>query len=141
MKIGFSVSKCVLDIVEGRVDISDVLIIIGSTDFDPTVDEEWSNIWEYYSDDSSIFSNPIWSDWQNSEGAEDQFRAIILQLWHDGKIHQPRKFGAPPYRFPVTWLEAMPSIGFVNNNPAVKTAWEQFQTVAGLSGINTGKLR
>ncbi len=37
MKIGLSYSRCVRDIVDGRVDIDDVLIIIARTDFDHTV--------------------------------------------------------------------------------------------------------
>ena len=35
MKIGLSYSRCVLDIVEERVDINDVLVIIARTKFDP----------------------------------------------------------------------------------------------------------
>jgi len=141
MKIGFSVSKCVLDIVEEHVSIDDVLLIIGSTDFDPTVDEEWKSIWHYYTDILSPYSNPVWVNWQNIEGAEDKFRAIILQLWHDGKIHQPRKFGASPVSSRVTWLEVIPTMDHINDKPAVKVAWEQFQTIAGLSGLKIRKLK
>jgi hypothetical protein len=36
MKIGFSYSRCVRDIVEGDVNIDDVLIIIARTNFQPT---------------------------------------------------------------------------------------------------------
>jgi hypothetical protein len=36
MKIGLSYSRCVRDIVDGRVDIADVLVLITRTDFDPT---------------------------------------------------------------------------------------------------------
>jgi hypothetical protein len=39
MKIGLSYSRCVLDIIEGRVNIDDVLVLITRTNFDPNVDE------------------------------------------------------------------------------------------------------
>ena len=48
MKIGLSYSRCVLDIVDGTVDIDDVLLIIARTDFDPHDDEQWKGIWEGY---------------------------------------------------------------------------------------------
>lgn len=45
MKIGLSYSRCVRDIVDGVVDIDDVLIIISRTDFDPRNDVQWESIW------------------------------------------------------------------------------------------------
>jgi hypothetical protein len=40
MKIGLSYSRCVKDIVDGVVDIADVLVIIARTDFDPHDDAQ-----------------------------------------------------------------------------------------------------
>jgi hypothetical protein len=65
MKIGLSYSRCVRDIVDGVVDIDDVLVIIARTDFDPHNDEQWGNIWEGYAGGRSergLFSssNPEW---------------------------------------------------------------------------------
>ena len=48
MKIGLSYSRCVLDIVEGRVDIEDVLVVVARTNFDPTDDTQWTGIWQGY---------------------------------------------------------------------------------------------
>jgi hypothetical protein len=135
MKIGLSVSKCVLDIVEERVSIDDVLLIIGGTNFDPSVDADWNNIWRGYTDLASFYNSPVWYEWAEKEGAEDKFRSIILQLWNDGKIHQPRKFGARLSMKNITWLDVYPSTNDFKNNPSVQSAWEKFQTVAGLSGI------
>ena len=45
MKIGLSYSRCVRDIVDGTVDIDDVLVLITRTDFDPHNDDQWSSIW------------------------------------------------------------------------------------------------
>ena len=48
MKIGLSYSRCVRDIVDGKVDIRDVLVIITRTDFDPRNDDQWAGIWTGY---------------------------------------------------------------------------------------------
>ena len=48
MKIGLSYSRCVRDIVDGVVDIRDVLVLITRTDFDPHNDEDWNSIWVGY---------------------------------------------------------------------------------------------
>jgi hypothetical protein len=138
MKIGLSLSRCILDIIEERVNIEDVLVIIARTDFDPTVDEEWKNIWYGYSHSDSLHS-PEWSHWASVKGAEDQFREVILDLWNDGKIHQPRKFGARPIRRSEYWLETVLPSEELERNPAAKKAWNNFQTIAGLTDVKLDK--
>ena len=61
MKIGLSYSRCVLDIIEGRVNIDDVLVLITRTNFDPNVDEQWTGIWQGYT--MGGLSNPEWARW------------------------------------------------------------------------------
>jgi hypothetical protein len=135
MKIGLSYSRCVLDIVEGRVDINDVLVLITRTDFDPTIDKQWAGIWEGYC--YGGMSNPEWSDYDyNNKDHEDKFRSVSCMLYEDGKIHQPRQFGAHPRRRPEIWLEAVLPNSELENNPAVKMAWDKFQTLASLSGVD-----
>ncbi len=134
MKIGLSYSRCVRDIVDGKVNIADVLIIIARTDFDPHDDKQWKGIWHGYGGGrtaGSVWSAPEWSGY--SEEDEDRFRSVSIELWEDGKLHQPRKFGAHPQRMPYYWLEAALPEEELDSNPAVKKAWEQFQIVAGLS--------
>ena len=135
MKIGLSLSRCILDIVEERVDIEDVLVIIARTNFDPTVDEEWKDIWDGY----TSISNPEWAHWADVEGAENRFRSVILNLWYDGKFHQPRKFGARPIRRSQFWLETVLPTEELEQNPAAKKAWNNFQTIAGLTNVNLDK--
>jgi len=136
MKIGLSYSRCVRDIVDGTVDIDDVLLIIARTDFDPHDDEQWNSIWVGYHDSFGM-SNPEWANY--SEEDADRFRSVSVELWETGRLHQPRKFGAHPRRLPYYWLEtALPS-DELDRFPAVKLAWEQFQTVAGLSSIKLNK--
>ena len=137
MKIGLSYSRCVRDIVDGKVDIDDVLVIVARTDFDPRDDEQWQGIWQAYEGgpNTSMIrgyfggSNPEWSGYNN----EDQFRSVSIELLERGKLHQPRQFGARPGRLPYYWLEASLPADELESNPAVKKAWEQFQIVAGLS--------
>jgi hypothetical protein len=52
MKIGLSYSRCIRDIVDGVVDINDVLVVIARTNFDPYDDAAWAGIWAGYHDRS-----------------------------------------------------------------------------------------
>ena len=134
MRVGLSFSRCVRDIVDGTVDIADVLVIIARTDFDPNDDKQWRGIWQGYGGGQSVgslWSSPEWAGYTDED--EDRFRSVSIELWEQGKFHQPRKFGAHPPRLSYYWLEATLPSEELESNPAVKKAWEQFQIVAGLS--------
>ena len=134
MKIGLSYSRCVRDIVDGVVDIKDVLVIIARTDFNPHDDEQWRGIWEGYGGGrqfGSPYSNPEWIDYSAEE--EAKFRAVSIDLMNTGKLHQPRQFGAHPKRLPYIWLETILPSEELNANPTLKNAWEKFQTLAQLT--------
>ena len=134
MKIGLSYSRCVKDIVEKRVDIEDVLIVIARTDFDPRDDEQWQGIWEAYCLGGA--SHDEWNNYDyNSKDDENRFRSVSIMLWEDGKLHQPRKFGARPGRRREIWLETVLPDSELAARPAVKAAWDQFQTLAGLTNV------
>lgn len=143
MKIGLSYSRCVRDIVDGVVDIADVLVIITRTDFDPRDNDQWQSIWQGYAggSDANLMrgffggSNPEWSGYDD----EDLFRSVSIELWESGKLHQPRKFGAHPKRRSEIWLEAVLPSEELEKNPAAKIAWDKFQTVAGLTNVNLDK--
>lgn len=127
-----------LDIVEGRVDLNDVLVLITRTDFDPRDDGQWEGIWQGYT--LGGMSNPEWGHYDfNSKDAEDKFRSVSIMLYTDGKMHQPRQFGAHPRRRPEFWLETVLPTEELENNPAAKIAWEKFQTVASLTNVNLDK--
>ena len=136
MKIGLSYSRCVRDIVDGVVDIHDVLVIISRTDFDPHDSEQWQGIWQGYHQRGG-WSQPEWGHY--AEEDEDRFRSVSIELWETGKLHQPRKFGAHPGRRPEIWLEAVLPSSELKKNPAAKIAWDKFQTVAGLTNVNLDK--
>lgn len=141
MKIGLSYSRCVKDIVDGVVDIEEVLVLITRTDFDPHDDTQWSSIWRGYGGGAGgdrmrgIFSasNPEWFEYTDED--EDKFRSVSIELWEMGKLHQPRKFGAHPRRRPEIWLEAVLPSSELETNPAAKAAWNKFQTIAGLTNV------
>lgn len=143
MKVGLSFSRCVRDIVDGKVDIDDVLVVITRTDFDPRVDEHWSSIWNGYgggSPNMSAFggfsmSAPEWAGYTD----EDQFRSVAIELWESGKFHQPRKFGAHPARRPEIWLETVLPSEELEKNPMAKKAWDNFQVIAGLTNTTLDK--
>lgn len=132
MRVGLSYSRCVRDIVDGKVDINDVLVVIARTSFDPNVDAQWKSIWEGYR-----WSNPEWAGYPDED--EDKFRSVSIELWESGKFHQPRQFGAFPQRRPEFWLETILVSEEIETNPAVKTAWDNFQVVAGLTNTKLDK--
>ena len=135
MKIGLSYSRCVRDIVDGTVDMRDVLVVIARTDFDPHDDDQWNSIWLGYGGGNggatSLWSMPEWGSYEKED--EQKFRDVSIKLHDSGKLHQPRKFGAHPTRMPYYWLEASIPAEEMESNPAVKKAWEQFQIVSGLA--------
>ena len=138
MKIGLSYSRCVLDIVEGRVDIKDVLVVIARTNFDPHNDEQWAGIWDGYT--LGGLSNPEWSAYEyDNKEHEAKFRDVSIELWEQGKFHQPRQFGAHPARRPEYWLETCLPSSELERNPAAKIAWDKFQVVAGLTNVKLDK--
>jgi len=139
MKIGLSYSRCVLDIVEGRVDMEDVLVIIARTDFDPRDDKHWADIWAGYSGHRGTAIGRSQREWGLSSHSEDEFRHVSIQLWDTGRLHQPRKFGWNPGRRAEFWLEAVLPPSELERNPAARDAWDRFQVIAGLSNIRVDR--
>lgn len=128
MKIGFSLSRCLREIYEGKVEENDVLVIIARTDVDPYNDDHWMQIWEGYL--YGGLSNP---EWAGLEDHEEGMRRLLQELYDDGKIHQPRQFKAHPPRMQYIWLETFTPYDEIANNPTVVKAWEKYKMLAGLS--------
>lgn len=134
MKVGSSLSRCVRDIYEGKVDIEDVLVIVARTDFDPEDNKHWKSIWEGYAGGDSagsLYSQPEWYTIPADD--EQAVRDICIDLKRRGKLHQPRQYGAHPPRLHHYWYDVILSNDVVQSNPAAKKAWENYQTIAGLS--------
>ena len=126
MKVGLSLSRCVRDVYEGRVEENDVLVIIARTDVDPHNDEQWNGIWVGY-----LYGGYSNAEWEGLEEHEIGMRRVLINLHDDGKIHQPRKFGARPPRMKYHWLDC--SVIKEDRSPAAQRAWEQYQIIEGLS--------
>lgn len=135
MRVGLSFSRCIKDIVDGVVDINDVLVIISRTDTNPTIDEQWKGIWKGYT-----MGGWTHAEWEGYENQEDEFRKVATALYLTGKLHQPRQFGGQnPMRRDEIWLETVLPSEELENNPAAKAAWDKFQTIAGLANVNLDK--
>jgi hypothetical protein len=132
MKIGLSYSRCIRDVIDGVVDLEDVLVIITRTDFNPHDDEQWAGIWHGYHG-ISLMSNPEWASYPDE--TEETFRNVTIELYDSGRMHQPRQFGAFPRRLPHIWLETILPSEELDKNPGVKAAWNKFQMLAGLSDV------
>jgi hypothetical protein len=132
MLLGTSLSRCVKDIYDQKVNICEVLVIVARTDFDPEDDQQWSNIWRGYAGGNStgsMWSAPEWSGYTDEAG----FRQICIQLKKSGKLHQPRQFGSFPPRLSQYWYDLVLTADVVNSTPSAKKAWENYKLIAGLS--------
>ena len=132
MKVGLSFSRCLRDIVEARVLFEDVLVIIARTDFNPHIDDEWEQIWDGYRYGS--WSNAEWATAEDDTGVtnpEEIYRNVAIQLYDNGKLHQPRQFKAHPQRMPYYWLECF--VPQEEMSPAQQKAWDNYKLITGLS--------
>jgi len=126
MKIGLSLSRCVRDIFEKKVDQDDVLVIIARTDFDPHVEAHWRGIWEGY-----LYGGMSYPEWAGLEDREQDMRKLVTALYDNGKIHQPRRFGAHPQRMAYYWLECV--VPQDEMNPAQQKAWDNYKLITDLA--------
>jgi hypothetical protein len=122
MKIGFSLGKCVRDIVNGTVNIDDVIVIVTRTRL--VKDEHFEQLrWSYGSERDYWLGLDV-----------DECMRVSLELFHEGKLHQPRLAGAVFYS-PVTndfvWMDLAPTAN--SDNAMVQAAWAKYQMVAKLS--------
>lgn len=128
MKVGLSFSRCLRDIIEGKVEYDNVLVIVSRTILDPYNDNHWNSIWEGYT--TGGYSHPEWKDHKDKN---DEFRKLAVRLYDCGKLHQPRQFKlGNPVRLPYYWLDLVVPVDDLEELPAVKAIWEQYQIVAGL---------
>ena len=110
-----------LEKLEGKLTSMDVLITRPST----TKEQYLVIVEQYYQERFGDYDITQWS-W--NEVAE-----LAIGLWDNGKIHQPRNFGANPL-FPTTsspiWFEIIPPE--ILKEPAAKDLWEKLKVIARL---------
>tara|TARA_R110000851_G_scaffold321022_1_gene486176 strand:- start:259 stop:651 length:393 start_codon:yes stop_codon:yes gene_type:complete len=130
MKIGTSLSRCVRDIFDKRVNMNDIMVIVARTNFDPEDDTQWHSIWNGYTDQTGIGSYPEWIFYRDHE---QEFRQICLDLKKHGKLHQPRQYGAFVIRHDEYWYDAVLTAETHQDKPGVKKAWDNYKLIAGLA--------
>lgn len=116
MKIGFSLGRCVRDIVKGTVNIDDVAFIIAATSIHD--EPQLANVIEQYMyrDDDYLYGLD-----------ESECQAVALELWQTNKILQPRRQGLHRHRQPenAVWVDMFPTV--ISDNHSVKTAWDAYR--------------
>ena len=128
MKVGFSFGRCLRDIVNGTVDINDVLVIIART-YMETPEHVHSVVGEY------LF-RPGYLLGLKPEDCID----TAMTLWDQGKIHQPRISGRNPHQVSeqYLWMDLSPSV--MDQDEMVKDAWNHYRAVLNLMhGVDVPK--
>lgn len=122
MKIGFSLGKCVRDIVNGTIDIDDVLVITSRTRF-ANPDHYHGGLLGY------AYERDYWMGLDYDRCIE-----VCKELHNTGKLHQPRLFNAV-YNGPVSndfvWMDLAPTR--TEESEQVRKAWGNYQLALKLS--------
>jgi hypothetical protein len=115
MKIGFSLGRCVRDIVRGDVSINDVAFIIAATNIHS--EEQLKHVVDDY----------LFRDDYLYGLDETDCQQIALALWNDNKILQPRRQGMMRHKQPENsvWVDMFPTVN--SNSEAVKKAWDGYR--------------
>lgn len=127
MKVGFSLGRCIRDIVKGIVDIDDVVVVVTGTSI-KTAESLQGVITEY-----------MWRKDYLYGLDESQCQGVASVLWREGKLHQPRNFGAHPPQVNeiAVWADLVPTGGF--EDPMVQEAWQTYRGMLGLTGTKPNK--
>lgn len=115
MKIGFSLGRCVRDIVKGLVKIEDVGWIIASTWIE-TEDQLFNVIGQYAYEPTYLGGLDI-----------DQCQRVALEIFDSEKLLQPRALGIRRTMVPegAVWADLFPTV--TSDKDAVKTAWNGYR--------------
>lgn len=115
MKIGFSLGRCIRDIVSGELNIDDVAFIITATSIHER--EQLGRIIDLYMGEPGYLLGL------------DRTRCLEVaeNLWDSNRLLQPRKQGLQRHKQPEDsiWVDMFPTS--LSNNESVKTAWEKYR--------------
>jgi hypothetical protein len=115
MKIGFSLGRCIRDIVLGKVSEDDVAFIITATcirepeQLGPVIED-------YMSRDDYLYGLN-----------EEECQRVAQSLWSNNKLIQPRREGIHRHKQPANsiWVDMFPTE--MSENEAVKKAWNGYR--------------
>lgn len=115
MKIGFSLGRCIRDIVNDIIIEDDVAFIIAATCIRET--DQLDRVIEDYM---------LRSDYLYGLD-EAECKRVALSLWNSNKILQPRREGLHRHKQPENsvWVDMFPTE--LSNNDAVKKAWDAYR--------------
>jgi hypothetical protein len=121
--IGTSLGRCLRSILRGEVSEDQVFLIVTGTRSN-TVEEYLEIIKQYYYERYGEYNI---SQWEYKEVEE-----LAIRLWKNGKIHQPRNFGANPFfrSGDILWIEIFPP--HLLREPATKDLWDKLTVIARL---------
>lgn len=115
MKIGFSLGRCVRDIVLDKVNVDDVAFIISATAI--TNEEQLEGVIKNYSYEPDYL-----------QGLDlNRCQEVALSLWDNHKILQPRLQGLHRHKQPenAVWVDMFPTT--ISDNESVKNAWNSYR--------------
>jgi hypothetical protein len=115
MKIGFSLGRCVRDIVNGAVGIDDVAFIITATSIH-TREQLDSVIYTYCCEPDYLLNLDY-----------EECLSVAQNLWDSNRLLQPRRQGVHRHQQPENsvWVDMFPTE--LSENPAVKKAWDNYR--------------
>jgi hypothetical protein len=115
MKIGFSLGRCIRDIVNGEVALDDVAFVIAATNIHEQ--EQLAQVVDSY----------LYRDDYLYMLDEAECQRVALELWKSNRILQPRRQGMHRHKQPENsvWVDMFPTVN--SNNEAVKKAWDGYR--------------
>jgi hypothetical protein len=115
MKIGFSLGRCIRDIVKGEVYLADVAFVIAATNIHS--EEQLAQVVDSY----------LYRDDYLYMLDEAECQRVALELWTSNRILQPRRQGMHRHKQPenAVWVDMFPTAN--SNNDAVKKAWDAYR--------------
>jgi hypothetical protein len=115
MKIGFSLGRCIRDIVKGEVYLADVAFVIAATNIHS--EEQLAQVVDSY----------LYRDEYLYMLDETECQRVALELWNSNRILQPRRQGMHRHKQPenAVWVDMFPTVN--SNNDAVKKAWDAYR--------------
>jgi hypothetical protein len=115
MKIGFSLGRCIRDIVRNDVDMNDVAFIIAATNIHS--EEQLAQVVDSY----------LYRDDYLYMLDEAECQRVALELWNSNRILQPRRQGMHRHKQPENsvWVDMFPT--GLSSNEAVKKSWDAYR--------------
>ena len=115
MKIGFSLGRCIRDIVKGDISEDDVAFIIGATCIREKEQLDFV-IEDYLFRDGYLYGLD-----------EAECKRVAHSLWDSNKLLQPRREGLHRHKQPENsiWVDMFPTE--LSTNESVKKAWDSYR--------------